>query len=127
MEIFEATTILSALSHEGRLEIFRLLVRAGPDGVCAGDIAAALASPGSTLSSHLNILSQSGLIKRRRESRSIIYSARYDRMRDMLAFLMEDCCNGSPEVCRPVLDIATRSICCAADQAEGDRAARDAL
>jgi DNA-binding transcriptional ArsR family regulator len=120
METSEAAAVLAALSHEGRLRIFQRLVRAGPIGVCAGDIAAAVGAPASTLSSHLNILSYAGLIERRRESRSIIYCARYDRMRDVIGFLMQDCCNGSPEVCRPVLDIATRSICCAADQAEHD-------
>jgi DNA-binding transcriptional ArsR family regulator len=118
METQEAAHVLSALAHEGRLKIFRLLVQAGPQGVCAGDIAAAVGAPASTLSSHLNILAYAGLIARRRESRSIIYTAAYDRMRDILAFLMADCCNGRPEICQPIFDIATRSLCCADDQAE---------
>jgi DNA-binding transcriptional ArsR family regulator len=120
MEIKQAADILSALAHQGRLKIFRLLVQAGPEGVCAGDIATAVGAPASTLSSHLNILAYAGLIARRRESRSIIYTAAYDRMRDMLSFLMADCCNGRPEICQPIFDIATRSLCCADDQAEYD-------
>jgi DNA-binding transcriptional ArsR family regulator len=118
MEIRQAADILSALAHEGRLKIFRLLVQAGPDGVCAGEIATAVGAPASTLSSHLNILAHAGLIARRRASRSIIYTACYDRMRDILGFLMADCCDGRPEVCRPIFDIVTRSLCCADDQAE---------
>jgi DNA-binding transcriptional ArsR family regulator len=114
----EAASILSALALDGRLSIFRLLVRAGPEGVRAGEIAAAIGAPGSTLSANLNVLSHAGLIEGRREGRAIIYTARYDRMRDVLGFLLDDCCNGDPQVCSPLLDIATRARCCADEQAE---------
>ena len=118
MEIKDAAHVLSALALEGRLAIFRLLVRAGPQGVKAGDIAEAVAAHASTLSANLNVLSHAGLIERRREGRMIIYTARYDRMRDLLAFLMDDCCNGAPDICLPLMDIATRTTCCAGHQAE---------
>lgn len=101
---------LSALAHEGRLEIFRLLVKAGGDGVAAGDIARRIGALPNTLSANLNVLSRAGLIVSRREGRSIIYNAEYDRMRGLLGFLVEDCCNGSPEICAPLADMA-RSCC----------------
>lgn len=94
--------MLSALGHEGRLAIFRLLVKAGPDGVAAGDIARTLAVLPNSLSANLNILSHAGLIVSRREGRSIIYSADYDAMSGLLGFLMDDCCNGVPEICAPL-------------------------
>ena len=119
MDLRDAATVLSALALEGRLAIFRLLIRAGPAGVKAGDIAEAVSAHASTLSANLNVLSQAGLIEGRRDGRAIYYAARYDRMRDLLAFLMDDCCNGSPEICLPLLQIAPRAVgCAAADPAE---------
>jgi ArsR family transcriptional regulator len=102
-----AVAALSALAHEGRLDIFRLLVRAGPQGMAAGDIAAATGSPASTLSSNLSILNHAGLAQSRRDGRSIIYAAGYDSMRALLAFLMEDCCAGRPEICAPLATLAS--------------------
>jgi hypothetical protein len=102
MESKAAVNMLSALGHEGRLAIFRLLVKAGPDGVAAGEIARALDVPPSSLSANLNVLSHAGLVASRREGRSIIYSADYGAMSGMLGFLMEDCCNGAPEICAPL-------------------------
>jgi DNA-binding transcriptional ArsR family regulator len=90
---------LAALAHETRLAIFKHLVKVGPEGIPAGDIAAKLKIPASTLSFHLKELQQCGLISARRESRNIIYAADYDRMRSLLSFLMEDCCRGRPEIC----------------------------
>ena len=84
----------------------------------AGDIGEAVSAHASTLSANLNVLSHAGLIEGRREGRAIYYAARYDRMRDLLGFLMDDCCNGRPEICMPLIDIATRAACCAHDQAE---------
>lgn len=118
METKIAADVLSALALEGRLAIFRLLVRAGPRGLKAGQIADAVAAHASTLSANLTVLSHAGLVEGRREGRAIYYSARYDRMRDLLTFLLDDCCNGSPEICMPLMDIATRTLCCADDQAE---------
>ena len=113
METTTATAALSALAHPSRLEVFRLLVRAGPQGVAAGEIARATGSLANTLSANLNLLAGAGLITARREGRSIIYSAGYDRMRELLAFLMEDCCGGKPEICAPLAAIAERATCCA--------------
>ena len=102
MESFVAVSMLSALGHQGRLAIFRLLVKAGPDGIAAGEIARTLNVPPNSLSANLNILSRAGLIASRRDGRSIIYSADYIAMSGMLGFLMEDCCDGAPEVCAPL-------------------------
>lgn len=100
MESQEALAGLAALAQETRLAIFRRLVRAGPVGESAGAIAEALKTPAPTLSFHLKELERAGLIAQRRESRSLIYAARYDGMRELLAFLMEDCCAGHPEICQ---------------------------
>jgi DNA-binding transcriptional ArsR family regulator len=107
-----AVAALSALAHPGRLEVFRLLVRAGPEGMPAGEIARATGSLANTLSTNLNVLSGAGLAASRRDGRSIIYSAAYDRMRELLAFLMEDCCAGAPEICAPLAEITERAACC---------------
>jgi DNA-binding transcriptional ArsR family regulator len=106
MEKDEAIRALSALAHPGRLDVFRLLVRAGPDGMAAGEIARAIDSPPSSLSANLTLLSNAGLIASRRDGRSIIYRAAYDQMTGLLAFLMEDCCGGKPEICAPLVAAA---------------------
>jgi DNA-binding transcriptional ArsR family regulator len=92
---------LSALSQETRLEIFRLLVQAGPEGRAAGVIAETLGVAPATLSFHLGALTNAGLIDQRRESRSLIYSANYDRMNGVIGFLTENCCGRStkPAAC----------------------------
>ncbi|MEO6218189.1 MAG: metalloregulator ArsR/SmtB family transcription factor [Sphingomonas sp.] len=101
MQLPLAVDALSALAHGSRLAVFRLLVRAGPDGVAAGEIAREIGALPNTLSSHLTILGHAGLIHSCREGRSILYSADYERMRELLGFLMEDCCAGRPEICAP--------------------------
>ncbi|NEX91260.1 metalloregulator ArsR/SmtB family transcription factor [Caulobacter sp. 17J65-9] len=111
MEHKTAVTALSALGHAGRLEVFRLLVKAGVEGMAAGEIARATGSLPNTLSANLNILSGAGLVQSRREGRSIIYTADYARMGQLLAFLVEDCCAGKPEICGVVTEIAARSAC----------------
>lgn len=111
METNDAVEGLSALAHPGRLNAFRLLVQAGAAGLPAGEIAGRLQMPSSSLSTNLNILAQAGLVRSRRESRSIIYTADYDAMRTLLAFLLEDCCAGAPEICAPLAAIA--NSCCA--------------
>ena len=113
MEVKGAVANLSALAHEGRLAAFRLLIQAGSQGLAAGEIARRLDILPNTLSTSLNILSHAGLIRSRREGRSIIYSADYDAMRVLLTFLMEDCCGGSPEICAPLAAIASQ--CCEAE------------
>ena len=109
-----AVTALSALAHEGRLAIFRLLVQAGEDGLAAGEIARATGSLSNTLSANLNVLSNAGLIRSRREGRSVIYTAAYSAMSDLLGFLMEDCCSGRAEICAPLAGIANRAVACCA-------------
>jgi ArsR family transcriptional regulator len=113
METKPAVSTLSALAHEGRLSTFRLLIQAGAEGLAAGEIARRLDVLPNTLSASLTILSHAGLITSRRDGRSIIYSANYDAMRELLAFLMEDCCGGSPEICAPLIAIASQ--CCEAE------------
>jgi DNA-binding transcriptional ArsR family regulator len=113
METRYAVAALSALAHEGRLNIFRLLVRAGAEGMAAGEIARATGVLPNTLSSNLSILSVAGLVSSRRDGRSIIYAAAFGHMRELLAFLMEDCCAGKPEICAPLAVIASQG--CAAE------------
>lgn len=112
METSSALDALGALAHEGRLNIFRALVRAGPQGLPAGALAEAVSMAASTLSNNLTILTRSGLTTSRRDGRSIIYAADYAQMTGLLAFLMEDCCQGSPEVCLPLGDVISRASCC---------------
>jgi len=92
---------LGALSQETRLDIFRLLVQKGPEGLPAGEIGARLGQPSPTMSFHLNQLRFAGLITSRRASRSIIYSANFKAMTDLLAYLTDNCCGGRPELCSP--------------------------
>jgi DNA-binding transcriptional ArsR family regulator len=114
MESYEAVTALSALAHEGRLAIFRCLVRAGPDGLAAGEVARRVGIAPNALSASLTILSHAGLAQSRREGRSIIYRAQFSRMAALLRFLVEDCCNGRPEVCAPLAAVAPLAACCVA-------------
>lgn len=90
-----AVAALSALAHENRLAVFRLLVRAGPAGVPAGEIAAELELPNATLSFHLNQLRHAGLVNFRRMGRSLVYAAEYESMNELLAYLTENCCQGA--------------------------------
>lgn len=87
-----------------------MLVQAGVMGLPAGEIARRQGVPPNSLSANLNVLARAGLVRARRQGRSIIYTADYDRMRVLLGFLMQDCCAGSPEICWPLADIA-RSAC----------------
>lgn len=89
-----AITALSALAQDTRLDVFRLLVKVGPRGLPAGEIGERLGLPGATLSFHLNTLKHAGLIRCRREGRSLIYSADFKAMNTLLAYLMENCCAG---------------------------------
>ena len=106
-----AVVALSALAHQARLSVFRMLVQAGREGIPAGEIARRLDVPPNTLSANLTILANAGLVDSRREGRSVIYTARYENMAALLEYLMQDCCGGSPEICASLADIVLRSRC----------------
>lgn len=93
MDIQEAIIAFDALSQETRLRVHRLLVEYGPEGVAAGDLSKSLGVPHNTLSFHLNHMSNAGLVSSRREGRSIIYSANFEFVRDLIRFMVENCCN----------------------------------
>ena len=101
----DALAALAALAQDNRLDAFRLLVQAGPDGMPAGEISAELKISPNTLTFHLDRLREAGLVTARREGRSIIYSAQYDTMNALLGYLTENCCGGEavcePAACQP--------------------------
>jgi|SRR6516162_2050426 DNA-binding transcriptional ArsR family regulator len=99
MEKEQAIAALAALAQENRLDAFRLLVQAGPEGMAAGEVAAALNVPANTLSFHFDRLRNAGLVKVQRRGRSLIYSAKYETMNALLGYLTENCCQGKPEEC----------------------------
>lgn len=99
-----ALDAFAALSQSTRLDVFRLLIKAGDVGMSAGDISATLDVRQNTMSANLSILTQSGLIRNQRQGRSIRYFADMDGMRGLLGFLMQDCCGGHPELCQPVIN-----------------------
>jgi ArsR family transcriptional regulator len=101
MKKSEVIAALGALAQETRLDIFRLLVEKGPEGLPAGEIGERLGQPSPTMSFHLSQLRFAGMVTSRRESRSIIYSANYKSMNELLAYLSENCCGGRPELCAP--------------------------
>lgn len=96
MEIKQTVNCLTALAQETRLGVFRLLVEAGPEGLCAGDIGARLGVPAATLSFHLAQLANAGLLQARQQSRFIFYTADFEAMNGIVAFLTENCCGGKP-------------------------------
>lgn len=93
MKIENALSAFDALSQETRLQAFRLLVEAGPQGMAAGTISDALGIPHNTLSFHLTHLSQAKLVSSRKQGRSIIYLANFEQMRELIAFMVQDCCS----------------------------------
>ena len=99
MEKLDAIAALAALAQDTRLDVFRLLVQAGAEGMPAGQIGERLGLPSATLSFHLNQLRHAGLVTFRRESRSLIYAAAYDAMNSLLAYLTENCCQGDASAC----------------------------
>jgi ArsR family transcriptional regulator, arsenate/arsenite/antimonite-responsive transcriptional repressor len=115
MESDTAIMRLSALAQDSRLAVFRLLVKAGPEGIAAGEIARTLDIPANTMSAQLLVLSNAGLTRARRDGRSIIYAADFEAMTELLVYLTEDCCGGRPEICAPLATAA--SGCCAPKKA----------
>jgi len=111
MDINAALSAFAALSQKTRLDVFRLLINAGPVGMSAGDIGEALGVRQNTMSANLSVLLQAGLVRNEREGRSIRYFADLDGTRELLTFLMADCCGGHPELCAQVMDaIACRRV-----------------
>ena len=101
MEKSDVVAALAALAQDNRLDAYRLLVQAGPDGMPAGQVAAALDLAPNTLSFHFDRLRQAGLVTVRRDGRSLIYAARFDTMTALLGYLTDNCCGGKPELCVP--------------------------
>ena len=106
----QALSGFAALSQDTRLGIVRLLVKTGPEGMGAGQIADEIGVSASNLSFHLKELLHAGLVESERDARAIIYTANYDTLRGLIGFLMKDCCGGRPEICAPILSDAG---CCA--------------
>lgn len=110
METNQAIEVFGALSQSTRLATFRLLMQHEPAGLPAGEIASRLEVPQNTMSSHLAILTRAGLVEFERRSRSIVYRAVVDRVREITSFLVQDCCAGRPELCEPLVSEFTQ--CC---------------
>lgn len=109
MDERQALAAFGALAQETRLRLLRLLVAAGREGLAAGVLAERAEVSASNVSFHLKELDRAGLVSTRRESRSIIYSARIEALSGLIRFLMEDCCSGRPEICAPALAHADRA------------------
>ena len=102
MEKTDAVSALAALAQANRLDVFRLLVEAGPEGMPAGEVASALKLAPNTLTFHFDRLRWAGLVTVRREGRSMIYAARFETMNALLGFLTQNCCGGLADRCEPV-------------------------
>ena len=109
MERIDVVAALAALAQEHRLEVYRLLVQTGPEGMAAGLVAAALGIAPNTLTFHLDRLRHAGLVSVARQGRSLVYAARYETMNNLLGYLTENCCGGRPELCEPVACTPTKS------------------
>jgi DNA-binding transcriptional ArsR family regulator len=103
-----AITILSALAQDNRLDVFRLLVEAGPEGMPAGHIASSLRLAPNALTFHLDRLREAGLVTVRRDGRSMIYSAQFEAMNALVSYLTDHCCQGRPALCQPKAGKARR-------------------
>ncbi len=104
MDRSNALSVFAALSQQTRLDVFRLLVKAGADGMPSGEIGERLDVRQNTMSANLTVLLNAGLVRNERHGRTILYFTDFDTMRGLLAFLMEDCCGGRTEICQPVID-----------------------
>lgn len=105
MDKLNALEALAALGQETRLDVFRLLVTEAPRGLPAGGIASRLGVVQNTMSAHLGVLARCRLIRAERKGRTVEYVADYSGVRELLAFLMQDCCQGAPEICAPLFDL----------------------
>jgi ArsR family transcriptional regulator, arsenate/arsenite/antimonite-responsive transcriptional repressor len=102
MEKTDAVAALAALAQDNRLDVFRLLVQAGPEGMAAGQVAEKLGLAPNTLTFHFDRLRFAGLVTVRRDGRSMIYAARFEAMNDLVSFLTENCCQGTPAAGGPL-------------------------
>ncbi|MDF1872884.1 metalloregulator ArsR/SmtB family transcription factor [Vannielia sp.] len=118
MDMKQALDAFAALSQPTRLDVFRLLIKAGEAGMLAGEISDRLGVRQNTMSANLGVLARSGLVRNTREGRSVRYQAQMEGVRGLLAFLMEDCCGGHPELCQPII----QNLACGRDESESDRA-----
>ena len=110
MDDIDAIEGLSALAQPTRLDAFRMLVAAEPEGMAAGELARRAGVPQNTMSTHLAVLTHAGLVSGERRSRSVVYRADLTTLRAIVLFLLKDCCDGRPEVCTPL--IAELTPCC---------------
>lgn len=110
MDSENALAAFSALSQPTRLDVFRLLVKAGADGMPAGEIGERLNVRQNTMSANLAVLLGAGLVRNARSGRTIRYFADFEAMRGLLGFLMEDCCGGRPEICQPAIREIARDV-----------------
>ena len=133
MEMNDAATILSALAHEGRLSVFRLLARRAPEGVRPSEISEALELKANTLSVYLGALERAGLVHSQRQGRSVFYSVNLARMGGLIDFLAADCCRGRPDLCAPLTarevtrEAIIQSGLLSAERAEGLGMGRDKI
>lgn len=104
MESNEVISAFSALSQKTRLDVFRLLINAGTTGLLAGELGERLDVKQNTMSANLTVLLNAGLVRNERQGRTIRYFAEFGALQGLLAFLMEDCCGGRPELCQPIID-----------------------
>jgi len=104
MDMLDALAVFSALSQQTRLDVFRLLIKAGATGILSGDIGDRLNVRQNTMSANLAVLLNAGLVRNERQGRTIRYFADFDALRSLLAFLMEDCCGGNPKICQPLIN-----------------------
>lgn len=104
MDITDTTSAFAALSQHTRLEVFRLLIKAGTNGALSGEIGEALNVRQNTMSANLSVLLNAGLVRNERQGRTIRYFADFNAIQGLLAFLMEDCCGGNPAICQPIIE-----------------------
>jgi DNA-binding transcriptional ArsR family regulator len=121
MDILTATSALSALGQQSRLEAFRLLIQAGHAGMPAGDIGKTLDIKQNTLSANLAVLRNAGLVRNEREGRSIRYFADIEGLNGLLSFILEDCCGGKSDLCKPLIN----DIVCACRSGGADHSGMD--
>jgi DNA-binding transcriptional ArsR family regulator len=110
MEKIDAVAALSALAQDNRLDIYRLLVQAGPEGMAAGEVATALAIAPNTLSFDFDSFRHAGLVSVARQGRSLIYAAPYETMNNLLGYLTENCCSGKPGMCEPAACVPAKPV-----------------